>query len=466
LKREIFANLSPLDHRYSVDEDKLWSELSNYLSEEAGIRYLLKVEAALAKALAALQVAPATSAREIEEACLQVTPDEVLAEEAKTRHNIRALVNCIQAKVTPEARPWVHFTATSADIMDTANAARFKEFTNKVFLPELKNLLATMIQLALENKDTLQVGRTHGQYAVPITFGYVISGYVERLGTAYQRIDQAAQDLRGKMAGAVGAYNASSLVVSDPLELEALVMQELGLKASPFATQIVEPEYILHLMHEYVTCLGILANFADDMRHLQRSEIKEVGEFFAPNQVGSSTMPHKRNPWNYEHVKSLWKTFMPRIITVYMDQISEHQRDLSNSASSRFLAELAAGTTLALRRINKVTAKLSVHHESMQANFAEAAKMIVAEPLYILLASAGHPDAHEAVRLITLEAENTRQPVAELAKKHSELAPYIQKLSPSQLAVLEDPGLYIGQASRKTELICRKWTMELFEGSR
>ncbi len=464
MKREIFANLSPLDHRYSVDEDKLWDELAQYLSEEAGIRYLLKVEAALAKALAALQVAPAEAAAEIAEACEQVTPEEVVNEEAKTRHNIRALVNCIQAKVSPQARPWVHFTATSADIMDTANAARFKEFTLNVFLPELKNLISTLIRLAMEHKNTLQVGRTHGQFAVPITFGYAISGYVERLGTAYLRIQQAAADLRGKMAGAVGAYNAASLVIADPLELENLVMQELGLQASPFATQIVEPEYILHLMHEYVTCLGILANFADDMRHLQRSEIKEVGEYFAPSQVGSSTMPHKRNPWNYEHVKSLWKAFMPRIITVYMDQISEHQRDLSNSASSRFLPELAAGTTLALRRLNKVTAKLSVHHESMQANFAEAAKMIVAEPLYILLASVGHPDAHEAVRLITLQAEKTGEPVAELAKKDRELAPYIQKLSSDQLRVLEDPGLYIGQASRKTELICRKWTTVLFEG--
>lgn len=464
MKREIFANLSPLDHRYSVDEDKLWDELAQYLSEEAGIRYLLKVEAALAKALAALQVAPAEAAAEIAEACGQVTPEEVVNEEAKTRHNIRALVNCIQAKVSPQARPWVHFTATSADIMDTANAARFKEFTLNVFLPELKNLISTLIRLAMDHKNTLQVGRTHGQFAVPITFGYAISGYVERLGTAYLRIQQAAADLRGKMAGAVGAYNAASLVIADPLELENLVMQELGLQASPFATQIVEPEYILHLMHEYVTCLGILANFADDMRHLQRSEIKEVGEYFAPSQVGSSTMPHKRNPWNYEHVKSLWKAFMPRIITVYMDQISEHQRDLSNSASSRFLPELAAGTTLALRRLNKVTAKLSVHHESMQANFAEAAKMIVAEPLYILLASVGHPDAHEAVRLITLQAEKTGEPVAELAKKDRELAPYIQKLSPDQLRVLEDPGLYTGQASRKTELICRKWTTVLFEG--
>lgn len=461
LEREIFLNVSPLDHRYSVSDEELWSRISYYLSEEASVRYQLMVEAALAKALSKMGVAPALAGEEISQAASKVTPEEVIAEEAKTRHNIRALVNSIQAKVSPEARPWVHFTATSADIMDSANSLRFKEYTHKVVLPELVNLISTLIEAARREQETLQIGRTHGQHAVPITFGYYLAGYIQRLGTSYQRIQASADDLRGKMAGAVGAYNASSLVVEDPLQLEEMVMNDLGIKASPFASQIVEPEYMLELMHQYVTCLGILANFADDIRHLQRSEIKEVGEYFAPEQVGSSTMPHKRNPWNYEHVKSLWKTFMPRITTVYMDQISEHQRDLSNSASSRFLAELGAGTTLALHRLTSVTRKLAVHKEQMQANFNSSAQMIVAEPLYILLAWAGHPDAHEAVRRLTLQAEESGKSVAQLAREQEDLAPFLAKLSAQQLEVLHDPGLYTGQAARKTKLICDYWSKQL-----
>lgn len=461
MEREIFANISPLDHRYSVGNEELWQRMSDYLSEEAAIRYLAKVEAALAKALAAQGVAPEEAAEEISRAAGEVRPEEVIAEEAKTRHNIRALVNVIQAKVSPQVRPWVHFTATSADIIDSANALRYKEFTRDVLLPQLKELIGTLVEMAQREKDTLQVGRTHGQHAVPITFGYYLAGYVQRLGTSYQRIQEAAENLRGKMAGAVGAYNASSLVVEDPLALEEQVMAELGIKASPFATQVVEAEYMLALMHEYVTCLGILANFADDMRHLQRTEIGEVGEYFAPEQVGSSTMPHKRNPWNYEHVKSLWKTFLPRIMTVYMDQISEHQRDLSNSASSRFLAELAAGCVLAMNRLNQVTKKLRVDAEAMRRNFAASARMIVAEPLYILLASKGHPDAHEAVRVLTLEAEKTGRPVVELAKSKAELEPYLAQLTTEQWKVLEDPAAYTGQAARKTELICNHWISQL-----
>src|SRR5690606_31536898 len=116
---------------------------------------------------------------------------------------------------------------------------------------------------------------------------------------------------------------------------------------------VVEPEYVLDFVHTIVSAFGVLANFADDVRHLQRTEIGELGEAFEAEQVGSSTMPHKRNPWNYEHVKSLWKTFAPRMQTLYADQISEHQRDLTNSASSRFTAEIIAGFAAALERLEK-----------------------------------------------------------------------------------------------------------------
>src|SRR5690606_11352818 len=119
------------------------------------------------------------------------------------------------------------------------------------------------------------------------------------------------------------------------------------------ATQVGAPEYITDYVHALVSCFGVLANFADDMRHLQRSEIGETGEAFDPLQVGSSTMPHKRNPWNFEHVKSLWKTFMPRMTTVYMDQISEHQRDLTNSAPSSIVMEVSGGLALAAGRLRR-----------------------------------------------------------------------------------------------------------------
>ena len=124
-----------------------------------------------------------------------------------------------------------------------------------------------------------------------------------------------------------------------------------GLQASEHSTQLVEPEYLLRLLLELNTAFGIIANLADDLRNLQRSEIGEVREEFTATQVGSSTMPQKRNPWNSEHVKSLWKEFCPRVVTFFMDQISEHQRDLTNSASSRFVAEYLVGFAFAAERM-------------------------------------------------------------------------------------------------------------------
>jgi adenylosuccinate lyase len=162
---------------------------------------------------------------------------------------------------------------------------------------------------------------------------------------------------------------------------------------------------------------GVIANLADDLRNLQRSEIGELREGFAADQVGSSTMPQKRNPWNSEHVKSLWKAFMPRVNTFFMDQISEHQRDLSNSASQRFVADYIAGFCLAVSRMAQVVEGLGADRERLLANLrgdgAGIPGGILAEPAYILLAESGVSDAHEVIRRITLTAEKEQVRFAE-----------------------------------------------------
>src|SRR5690606_1155705 len=131
---------------------------------------------------------------------------------------------------------------------------------------------------------------------------------------------------------------------------------------------ILPPESFVDLFHVLISTFGVLANFADDMRHLQRSELGEVAEAVEAEQVGSSTMPHKRNPWNFEHVKSLWKAYMPRMVSVYLDQISEHQRDLTNSASSRFLVELFIALSEATDRLIGLSRRLRVDRARMAVN--------------------------------------------------------------------------------------------------
>ncbi len=453
--RSSFDNISPIDYRY-FDE-----EVASYLSDSAYTKYKLSVELALVKALAKRKVCSAPALKEIEKACGQVTPAEVYTEEEKIKHDVRALVNVIRSKVSDAAKPYVHMTATSYDIIDTANAARFRDVTKKVLVPALTNLEKILIGIAEREAETVQVGRTHGQHAVPITFGYAIAGYVSRLGQSILALEALADELKGKFSGAVGAYNASSLFFDDPEEFEKDVLAELGLEPAEHTTQIIQPEPMVRLLAEVTIAAGILADLSDSMRNLQRTEIGEVGEKFESAQVGSSTMPQKRNPINFENVKSIWKVVVPRIVTVFMDQISEHQRDLSNSASGRTYGEMIAYVVSMAKRLTKTMEKLSVDHERLAQNLAIQEGMIVAEPLYLLLASLGHPDAHEKVRTLTLAAQKEWKSLEEVAMSDSEMKPYLIKMTARQKNILKNPDSYTGIAKNKAKTIAGDWRKRL-----
>ena len=460
IRRSIFENISPLDHRYSLNEED-FLKYTRYLSEKARVKYQARVEAALVKVLAQRGICPERVSEEVSKAVSEIIAEEVYNEESRTKHDIRALVNCIQRKVSPEARPYVHFTTTSFDIVDTANSLRYKEVSSELIIPTLYKLEKLLMDIAVREKDTIQVARTHGQHAVPITLGFTFAGYVSRLGNRIRELKNKSSILVGKISGAVGAYNASHLFFDDPEEFEREVLAELGLQPSTHSTQIVEAEYITDFVHALVSCFGVLASISDDMRHLQRSEIAEIGEYFDREQVGSSTMPHKRNPINYENVKSLWKEFMPRMNTVYMDQLSEHQRDLTNSASSRFVPEIVVGLMEAVNRLIRVFKRIAVDYDSIKRNFEMNKEMIVAEPLYILLASYGHPDAHEAVRVMTLEAQQRGRYLRELVLEKEELKPYLALFSEKQKELLINPEKYTGIAVEKTVRIVDYWKKEL-----
>ncbi len=460
-KINIFDTISPLDFRYYGRNEGIFQKLQPYLSENAMIRHMAKVEAALVNALAKKGICSIKIAEEVEKACKKTTAEEVYSEEDRLRHNVRALVNCIRNKVSDKAKPYVHFTATSHDIIATADALRYKDFTNNALLPLLMEFESTLIGLSLREKNTLQIGRTHGQHAVPITFGFAIAQYVSRFGNSIIKIRKTANDLRGKIAGATGSYNASSLFFDDPEKFEKEVLAEIGLKASPVSTQIPEHEYMLSYINAVMEGFGVLANLADDMRHLQRSEIAEVAEVFGEKQVGSSTMPQKRNPINFENVKSLWKTFMPRIVTLYEDQISEHQRDLTNSASSRFVPEILAAFYISVARLNKTMKNLAVDKGNIKRNLDMNKGLIVAEPLYILLAAHGHPDAHETVRQLTLKSQSAKKPLQEIIKKEHSLKPYLKKFTKKQKEIITNPEKYTGIAAKKTESVCGYWKKEL-----
>ena len=461
--RPVFRNLSPLDHRYYEANEEAFTELADCLSEEATVRYCTRVEAALLRRhleqRGSLDDEAALAISRLEEL---VTPDEVADEERTTHHNIRALVRVIKRYLPEHAAALVHVGATSVDILDTANALRCRDAALGVVLPRLLRLERQLIQIADDHAETLQVGRTHGQHGVPVTFGFAIAEYVSRLGKSIEEIAVRAQQLRGKLAGAVGAYNSLSLVTPDPIGFERETLASLGLLASDHSTQMVEPEHLLRLLLELNVAFGIIANLADDLRHLQRTEIDELRELFTSTQVGSSTMPQKRNPWNSEHVKSLWKAFSPRVMTFFMDQISEHQRDLTNSASGRFVVEYFGGFLAGVERINKVVSTLHVDVERMRSNVTMTGDLVLAEAAYTLLATTGRQDAHEDLRAATIAAREGGRPMAAVLREDtalwSDLTTALEHVGIDPATFFENPSHYTGRAAEEARRLAIEYT--------
>lgn len=465
--KSIFRNISPLDHRYYLSNREIFDRLADYISEEASIIYCIKAEAALLKSHMDLYGDKYSDLYDdVNKLTESITPDEVYAEEEKTQHNIRALVNVIKTRAPEPVKHFVHLGATSVDILDTASSMKYRDAVRKVILPQLIKLEKQLAAVAEAEAYTPQVGRTHGQHAVPVTLGFAFSEYVSRLGKSIIEIERLSLDLRGKLAGAVGSYNSTSMIVKEPFKLEEKYLEYLGLKPSEHSTQMVEPEYLLRLLTEINTAFGIIANLADDLRNLQRSEISELREMFTSTQVGSSTMPQKRNPWNSEHVKSLWKAFSPRVVTFFMDQISEHQRDLSNSASTRFIADYLAGFTAAVARMIKITSTLYVDKERLAANLKFTGDLVLAEAAYILLSCSGESDAHEVIRKVTLECEKNHSTLAEELPKNQEVWNKISSRLKETAGIeaaefFSKPELYRGKSAEKAEMISKKYTDEM-----
>lgn len=463
---KFFDAVSPFDARYYGADERFFTKVHDYLSEEASIRYFLRVEAALVETLADYGFCTREISNEVTEACKKVTAAEVYEEEARIQHNIRALVNNIRRKISEKARGYVHLFATSNDIMDTAAALRFKEFGQQILLPDLIELVEHLAELARGEAETPQIGRTHGQHAEPITFGYAVALFVSRLGGRVLKLDQACKSVRGKFSGPVGAHNALSLAVGDrALTFERDLLSKLGLEPSPtgISSQLTEQEPVTDLAYSAVSTMGILANFADDMRHLYRTEIAEIKEKFQPERVGSSTMPHKVNPKDFENIKSFWKAYMPRFTTVLMDQISEHQRDLTNSASGRFLTELLAAVDYTIYRTTNVVLQMEVNRLKMRENLDFSRDAIIAEPLYILLGLHGCPDPYDWSKKLVNASRQTGKKMTALVEGEPELQPYFSKFTPAERELINHPEKYVGNSVSGTIETCNYWLKQMEE---
>jgi len=384
-RTDYYDDIDPMDSRYA-DPDA-----QRYLSGETRIALQAYVEAALAHTLADFGLCSRESAEEIERACQEVSAKEVDNREygreefegRATRHDIKALTDAIASRVSDEAKPWVHATATSYDIVANASSLQYREAMRNLVLPRVVGLGDVLADLSERYADTPQIGRTHGQHAVPITFGFAMSRYLGRVGESVEELDRHTSNLRGKFSGAVGGYNSSSLLIDDPRAFEEVLLGKLGLKPSEHSTQIVPAENTVRLLSELAITGGVMNQISDDMRNLQRTEIGEVGEAFEATQTGSSAMPQKRNPITFEQVAGFQRVLLPQVMTAYLNLVSEHQRDLRDSSAGRFHVLMLAEVAHMAKSLRRVLEKLEVDPDSLERNLGTQKGAIGSEPLQV-----------------------------------------------------------------------------------
>ncbi|NHI84091.1 MAG: adenylosuccinate lyase [Candidatus Thorarchaeota archaeon] len=443
--------IHPIDYRYEI------KALEEYLSPTALLQYQLRVEMAYITALSKLGICSRNILDEYEKAEPAVTFERVSEIESELKHDVKAMVEALKEQVSPSAKPFCHLGLTSADINVTANALLIREVSDNLLLPALRDLLRSLIQLARKHAGLVQMGRTHGQHAEPTTFGYAIANHIERIGRGLLRIERAQAEFRGKLGGAVGTRAGLDLVGnSEKLEAEALA--QLGLVRVEAPTQIANQEELANFYSQLLMCLGTITDLANDFRQLQRTEIGEVFESTANRQVGSSTMPQKRNPVGWENIVSHYKLIIPRLITAYLNLISEHQRDLTDSAANRYLlAEILNTFLYCVRRATGLLEKVEFDEERMRKNFTANSGFELAEPAYIILALSGDDNAHQTVREMVAEARQKGISFATMLQSTESFRSVLETRPIRERHMIENSSDYIGRAREITESVCVHW---------
>jgi adenylosuccinate lyase len=442
----------PLDFRYGR------KEIKEVFGEKSKLQYLLDVEAALARAHAAVGNISKKAADEISKkaSVKYVTVKRVNEIEKETRHDIMAVTKALSEACSGDAGKYVHLGATSYDIVDTANALQFAAATDLI-KAQVRELRVTLVSLAKEYKNTIMAGRTHGQYSIPITFGLKIAVFAMEVDRHMERLHECKSRLLvGKMSGAVGSGAAMG---KHALKIQEQVMADLKLGTEDAATQIVGRDRYIELLSVLANIASSMEKFATEIRNLQRSEIGEVSEAFeAKKQVGSSTMPHKRNPILCEQICGLARVIRSFIIPAYENAIQWHERDLCNSSSERFiLPHSLIMTDWIVFQMNKVFRSLQVYPERMRENLENSKGLPMAEAVMTKLVEKGmgRGDAHELLRTCSLKSVSESKQLLSVLLENPKI---IKLLKKKELEEVMNPRNYLGVSDKIVDHVVKKLT--------
>jgi adenylosuccinate lyase len=413
-------------------------------TEGARLGYLLRVEAALAHAHAALGTIPKAAAARLAKVAAsgKVTPKRVKQIEAEIKHDLMAVVKAMTEAAGPEDGRHIHLGATSYDIIDTANSLQFRD-AMALLRDALRRLRDALLRQADRHRHTTMLGRTHGQAAVPITFGLKMAVYASEVGRHLERLAEVEKRVAvGMMSGATGSMAAFR---GKGIRVQAEVCKKLGLRPVTASTQIVQRDRYIELFSLLANVATSLEKFSTEVRTLQRTEIGEVAEGFdAKRQVGSSTMPHKQNPITSEQVTGLARLVRSMVLPVWENAVQWNERDLANSAPERFLHPHAF---ILLDHIThqmaKVFEELRVFPARMKENMARAQGLMMAESVMISLTEKGmgRQKAHEVAREAAMRAIQGRGHYRDALLA----TPVVVKaLGKKGIADAVDPSKYVG----------------------
>ena len=378
-------------------------------TEEAKLARWLQIELAACEAWAARGRIPAEALATIR-AQAGYDPARVAVIEAEVKHDVIAFLTAVAERVGPDAR-YIHQGLTSSDVLDTCLALQLRDAAD-LLLEDLDTLLPVLADLARRHRRTVMMGRTHGVHAEPTTFGLKVAGWYAEMGRNRARLARAREVIAfGKLSGAVGTF------AHVPPAVEAQVCATLGIRAEPISTQVVPRDR--HA--DYLSALAIVGasieRIAIEIRHLQRTEVREVLEPFAAGQKGSSAMPHKRNPELAERL-----TGMARILRAHCQAALEnvalwHERDISHSSVERII--LPDSTILLdymLARLTEIVRGLEVHPERMRRNLEASHGVIFSQPVLLALTRAGQSReaAYRIVQRLAMQAWEAEKPLQDL----------------------------------------------------
>ncbi len=429
-------------------------EMLKVFEEETRIQKLLDVEAALALAHAEVGNIPKKDAEKIAATASTkyVKLSRVKAIEKDIKHDLASLVRALSEQCGSSGA-YVHLGATSYDIVDTANALQLKDALD-IIEKKLTCFKGILQEKALRYKATVMMGRTHGQHALPITlgfkfaiWGYEVNRHLKRLSESRPRV------VAGKVSGAVGTQAGLG---EHAERIQQLVMKQLDISAAEISTQIVQRDRYAELICDLAMVATSLENFATEIRELQRPEIAELAESFeAEKQVGSSTMPHKRNPETCERVCGLARIVRSLTAPALEDMVTWHERDLTQSSAERFiLPEACILTDYLLNLMNEIVVHLRVDEQRMLQNIGLTQGRAMSESVMMALTRKGvnRQEAHELLRKLTIESEVKKQLFKETLVNDKFVA---SKLTEKEMDEALNPKSYLGTAVKQAEAFAK-----------